>query len=948
MTRAATSESITSVVTRALTLLVVGVALLTTGAAAAHVSDQPTVTTTTFVLRGRGWGHGVGMGQWGAYGQAMRGVTYDRILAHYYPGTSLEQAPASSIRVLLRQGKGPFAISSQAPFSVRDGSGVLHDLDAGTLKVGVDLQLTLQPGQPATALPGPLTFLPGAEALAVGRRQYRGNIVLQVVEKRLQVVNALGLDAYVRGVVSEEVPDDWPPEAIKAQAVAARSYALSQRLDGAILYADTRSQVYGGIAAESKLGDGAVAATRHQVLMYDGRVASTYFYSSSGGRTANVKDVFVGAKTIPYLVSVPDPDDKVSPYHRWGPVVLSAGKVSKLLTLPGTTELRSVPASGRARSVVVTAKAGETTVPAGTVRFALGLRSTWFTVGTLTLSRPAGSVPAGGAVTLSGSARNVKVPVELEQRVGGGPWEPGPAIALDQSRAFTLRVTPEETTDYRLTAADGVVSSSLRVQVAALRTLAVARSAARVAAHEPRAPSFVPDDPLAASQWHLAAIHAFDFWPTLPLLDPVTVAVIDTGIDLGHPDLARSILATKSFVGGSASDTIGHGTFVAGLIAASVDNAVGVAGIAFPARLLIAKVAAPDGGIDASVEARAIRWAADRGARVINLSVGGLRDPVHTFRDTYSQEEADAVAYARRKGALVVAAVGNGDQAPGEPWPYASYPSALPHVIGVSALTQSGAVPLFSNRDAVYDDMAAPGQGLISTLPRTLTASRPSCFDQGYSICGPEEFQDGSGTSFSAAEVSAAAALLFAVRPQLTADQASAILERTAVDATPATGCRGCAVGRDSRTGWGMLDVTAALEALSGPVPKADRYETNDDAGTRAATLYGQSISAQATLDFWDDQIDVYRVKLRARQRLGVSLRGPANTSTKLILWRPGTEHVEGLSRDVQSQRVTQSYRSGPNQWLTHRVDEGGWYYVEVKMTQPGAGAYRLRISKTG
>jgi subtilisin family serine protease len=92
--------------------------------------------------------------------------------------------------------------------------------------------------------------------------------------------------------------------------------------------------------------------------------------------------------------------------------------------------------------------------------------------------------------------------------------------------------------------------------------------------------TFFPDDPLAPRQWHLAQIHAYDFWPELPVLDPVTVAVIDTGVDLGHPDLASRVLAAKSR-GGSADDPIGHGTFVAGLIAAVVDNAEGVAGVAF-------------------------------------------------------------------------------------------------------------------------------------------------------------------------------------------------------------------------------------------------------------------------------------------------------------------------------------------------------------------------------
>src|SRR5207237_9276370 len=90
-------------------------------------------------------------------------------------------------------------------------------------------------------------------------------------------------------------------------------------------------------------------------------------------------------------------------------------------------------------------------------------------------------------------------------------------------------------------------------------------------------------------------------------------------------------------------------------------------------------------------------------------------------RDTDAALAADAVEYAVRRGAVVVAAVGTSDQAPATPWPYASYPAALPHVLGVSALARDGSVPLFSNRDLVYDDIAAPGQDIFSTIPRALT-----------------------------------------------------------------------------------------------------------------------------------------------------------------------------------------------------------------------------------
>jgi subtilisin family serine protease len=461
---------------------------------------------------------------------------------------------------------------------------------------------------------------------------------------------------------------------------------------------------------------------------------------------------------------------------------------------------------------------------------------------------------------------------------------------------------------------------------------------------------FVPTDPLAAKQWHLSSIRAFDYWPELPTtLPPIRVAIIDSGLDLDHPEFVGRVAEAQGFVGGDVTDRDGHGTFVAGLIAAALDNGQGVAGIAFPAQLLIAKVVRSDGTISPIAEAKAIRWAVERGAQVINLSLGGLRAPRDRRLDTFSPLERDAIDYAYSHGVVLVAAVGNGDQAPKSPWDFASYPAALPHVLGVSALAPDGSVPSFSNRDQNFNDIAAPGVGIVSTLPRAITATRPTCPDQGYSTCGPPMFRQAEGTSYAAAQVSAAAALLLATRPTLSPDQVTWLLERSANDVSAATGCSRCLLQRDPYSGWGELDVAAALTALSGPLPPPDRYEGNDDAGSRAFSLYGRSIDISATLDFWDDQIDVYRVRLKKGQTVSVSLRGPAGTDANLVLWRPGTRHVEGLSPKLQARRVTQSTRGGSNENFLHRAREEGWYYVEVKLATAGAGfgGYRLHIAKS-
>jgi subtilisin family serine protease len=458
--------------------------------------------------------------------------------------------------------------------------------------------------------------------------------------------------------------------------------------------------------------------------------------------------------------------------------------------------------------------------------------------------------------------------------------------------------------------------------------------------------AFTPTDPLAAKQWHLEQDRATSFWPEFPALAGPKVAVIDSGIDGGHPEFAGRIAGARSFVGGNPlTDQQGHGTFVAGLIAAQTNNGLGISGMAFGSQLLIAKVVRPSRQVALEAEAKAIRWAVDSGARVINLSLGGLRDPRDPTRDTYSQLEADAVRYAYTRGVVVVAAVGNGDQAPKTPWRYASYPAALPHVIGVGALSKDGAVPSFSNRDPIYNDLAAPGEGLVSTFPRQLTAQRPVCDEQGYSLCGPDEYRTAEGTSFAAPQVTAAAALLLSVRPLLRPDQVAHLITRSASDLTELPGCGPC-MGRDSVSGWGRLDVERALGSLAGPLPTGDRFESNDDAGSQATPLRQRRADFSATLDFWDDHVDVYKVFLRKRQRITITLESPRRSDADLVLWKPGTRRVEGLSIALLRQRAALSATRKAKERIVYRAKARGWYYVEAKLVQPGDGAYRLAFVK--
>jgi stage II sporulation protein D len=130
----------------------------------------------SFFISGRGWGHGVGMSQWGAYGYAQHGTTYDKILEHYYTGTVLGAAPLARVRVLLGEGKKAVTIGSDTPFHVRDGSGQTYDLEAGAVSFGPALKVKVDPAAEPKALVAPLVFLPGAGPLRYGDASYRGQI----------------------------------------------------------------------------------------------------------------------------------------------------------------------------------------------------------------------------------------------------------------------------------------------------------------------------------------------------------------------------------------------------------------------------------------------------------------------------------------------------------------------------------------------------------------------------------------------------------------------------------------------------------------------------------------------------------------------------------------------------------------------------------------------------
>jgi hypothetical protein len=294
-----------------------------------------------------------------------------------------------------------------------------------------------------------------------------------------------------------------------------------------------------------------------------------------------------------------------------------------------------------------------------------------------------------------------------------------------------------------------------------------------------------------------------------------------------------------------------------------------------------------------------------------------------------------------------VAAVGNGPQSPDTPWNFAHYPASLPHVIGVSAVRQDGSVPDYSNRDAVYNDLAAPGDGLFSTLPTNLVESRPGC-SEPYSDCGPFEFRVASGTSFAAPQVSAAAALLLGQDPSLRPEQVAWLLERGADDASAATGCAVCPAERDKLTGWGTLDVENSLKLLTqGPLPAVDHYEPNDNAGPWAHALPPLPRTILGTLDYWDDNLDVYRVYVHKGSRLYARVTPiGADSGVRMSIWAPGTQRVDAL--DVQAFRLAESRSVRSQSRVSYRASGTGIYYLELRIASPTLDplSYRLALAR--
>ena len=288
-----------------------------------------------------------------------------------------------------------------------------------------------------------------------------------------------------------------------------------------------------------------------------------------------------------------------------------------------------------------------------------------------------------------------------------------------------------------------------------------------------RAFAAVNTEPMALSQWNLPLVGIPAAWDVTQGAG-VTVAVIDTGVDATHPDLAGQVLPEIDLLPAvqPLPEQNGHGTRVASIIAAAV-NSIGIAGVAPQASILPVSALDPLGYGDSSTVASAIIAAADAGARVINLSLGGPdRDPVLDA----------ACAYAFTKGSVIVAAGGNSYLTGNR----VQYPAASPNVLAVASVNSTGNPSGFSNTGP-HIDLAAPGEGVLGAIPGGI-------YDQE------------SGTSFAAPHVAATVALVMAANPQLSSAEVAALVQQTAADDLSGN-------GRDDQLGYGIVSADRAVRA---------------------------------------------------------------------------------------------------------------------------------------
>jgi stage II sporulation protein D len=339
----------------------------------------------SWIVHGRGFGHGVGMSAYGAYGFAKHGKSYPFILGHYYSGTTIGTISAPRVvRVLLDISSGDVGFSG-ATSACGEKLDPKRSYEAHRIARSVKLRSS---GGKSLANCGRKLRAAGSGQIAIaGLGTYRGALETVPTESdpgALNVVNALAVDQYIKGVIPNESPPSWPMAELQAQAVASRSFALTAGVggNGFDLYADTRSQVYEGLESEYGVTNEAAESTRGQVVEYQGGIAETLFSACSGGHTESIQNVF-GGTAIPYLQGVPDPYDYYCPLHKWT-LKFSGPEISAKLSAYLEGRLKQVVITKRGVSPrIISAKligtGGVSEVTGEQLEVALGGYDTWMT-----------------------------------------------------------------------------------------------------------------------------------------------------------------------------------------------------------------------------------------------------------------------------------------------------------------------------------------------------------------------------------------------------------------------------------------------------------------------------------------------------------------------------------------------------------------------------------------
>ena len=510
----------------------------------------------------------------------------------------------------------------------------------------------------------------------------------------------------------------------------------------------------------------------------------------------------------------------------------------------------------------------------------------------------AGVIAGGAAVGLPGPAPSAHPEALLPTTIS--PTQPVRVVSTTVDDEGRPRVTVSTATDRP--AAAHLVRQGLS-----------AANAVGVEVDAPMSALAVPagTDPYRGKQWNLDRIGAAGAWATATGTG-VTVAVLDTGVDAGHPDLAGQVLPGIDLVTrtqGVSSDPHGHGTHVAGTIAALTGNDEGVAGVAPNAKILPVRVLDADGNGFMSTAAAGIVWATDNGADIINLSFGST---------TRTAAVSSALQYARDEGVLVIAAAGNSRPA-GNP---VTYPAADKDVLAVAATDAGGQIAGYSTQ-GTYVDVAAPGNDIVSTTTGDAYATM-------------------YGTSMAAAQISAVAALVKSAEPAFGPDEIEAALEYAAVD----KGAR----GKDRDFGWGIADAARAVDAAGLLATDETPAPAPTPTPTRTVAKANVSITGggRFTADYGKPTTAAFTVSLKGRPWAGQTVKlctadpGPAfvcadattDERGKVAVTRPAT----GPYQVMVGVDATDTSNAATSRVMSYGVR------AKVTVTRPAPGSITVRL----